>query len=169
MQDMIGKAHWVLLFGVLVLGGEAWAGPKLHVYGNWCGPGIGNHSTKKPVDAVDHACMLHDKCYLRKGSKGPGGVFQHCSCDRIIIDALKRARRAKISKKAERKRKLMRRYFRVTKCWCRKNVCRKQLVCRSVRKCRKIFGKRRCKKVPVCKRVRRCKNRLVWGKGGRCK
>lgn len=168
----VSWSFWfAFVFGLstLSIASDAWGGPRLHIYGNYCGPGVGNHSTKKPIDAVDHACMLHDKCFLRKGAKGLGGRIQHCDCDRIIRRGLKRAGRTKLSKKAKRKRRLMSVYFRLAKCWCRRVVCKKRPVCKRVRKCRKVLGKRRCIKVPKCRMVRRCKKRVVYGRGGRCK
>ncbi|TNE47468.1 MAG: hypothetical protein EP343_20065 [Deltaproteobacteria bacterium] len=168
-MSWVGRLSLLSCLGLLTFAAEAWGGPRLHIYGNWCGPGVGNRSTKKPIDAVDRACMLHDKCFLKKGAKGLGGRIQHCDCDRIIRGELKRAGRTKLSKKAKRKRKLMSLYFRLAKCWCRRVVCKKRPVCRRVRKCRKVLGKRRCVKVPKCRMVRRCKKRVVYGRGGRCK
>lgn len=48
------------------------------VYGNWCGPGYGSGT---PVDILDTACMVHDKCYDSKG-------YFACSCDRELITTI---------------------------------------------------------------------------------
>jgi len=53
----------------------------LPVYGNWCGPG---HGGGNPVDDVDQACMVHDKCYEKNG-------YFDCNCDADLIKALDKA------------------------------------------------------------------------------
>ncbi|GJE62186.1 hypothetical protein [Methylobacterium trifolii] len=46
--------------------GPAWAepaalgGPKMLVYGNYCG--LGNNAPLQPIDVLDAACARHDEC-----------------------------------------------------------------------------------------------------------
>lgn len=50
------------------------------IHGNYCGPG--NRSPRKPVDALDEACMHHDAC------SPPRGQVATCSCnDRLDREA----------------------------------------------------------------------------------
>lgn len=52
----------------------------VQVYGNYCGPqhGDGNYRLL-PVDAVDRACMEHDRCY--------DSHYSSCACDaRLVVD-----------------------------------------------------------------------------------
>lgn len=52
-------------------------------YGNWCGPG--HSGPDAPINTLDSICMRHDKCYAEKG-------YFACSCDRALIDDIKRNR-----------------------------------------------------------------------------
>ncbi|MDX8047026.1 hypothetical protein SH601_13615 [Gracilibacillus sp. S3-1-1] len=47
----------------------------LPVWGNWCGPGHGEGSTK---DLLDKACMYHDKDYAEHG-------YFDCKSDALLI------------------------------------------------------------------------------------
>ncbi|WP_342109646.1 hypothetical protein [Methylobacterium sp. SI9] len=38
----------------------AFGGPKMLIYGNYCGPG--NNAPRPPIDALDAACARHDAC-----------------------------------------------------------------------------------------------------------
>lgn len=38
----------------------AFGGPKMLIYGNYCGPG--NNAPLPPIDALDAACARHDAC-----------------------------------------------------------------------------------------------------------
>ena len=52
-----------------------------HFYGNWCGPG---HGSGEPIDDVDRACMVHDKCYDRRG-------YFNSDCDDKLVRDIDRA------------------------------------------------------------------------------
>ena len=60
-------------FGVLPTHAEA---DGIPVHGNWCGP---DHGKGEAVDALDRACMRHDKCYQQRG-------FGDCECDAQLIN-----------------------------------------------------------------------------------
>jgi hypothetical protein len=64
----------------------------LPVYGSWCGPA---HGGGNPVDEVDRACMIHDKCYDKNG-------YFDCECDAALIKALDKVLIAQNVKPAER-------------------------------------------------------------------
>ena len=51
---------------------------ELPVYGNWCGPGYGE-GNGAPIDALDAACMEHDKCYERT---------HYNKCDQALVDTI---------------------------------------------------------------------------------
>lgn len=52
----------------------------LLIHGNYCGPG--NRSPRPPVDALDLACMHHDRC------SPPRGQIPTCACnDRLHAEA----------------------------------------------------------------------------------
>lgn len=53
-------------------------------WGNWCGKG--HSGPGAPTDAVDEACMYHDKCYAEKG-------YDNCSCDRQLAAEADQARK----------------------------------------------------------------------------
>ena len=43
----------------------AFGGPKMLIYGNYCGPG--NNAPLPPIDALDAACARHDSCTPQGG------------------------------------------------------------------------------------------------------
>lgn len=49
-------------------------------YGNWCGSG---NNGKPAIDALDYACMQHDKCYVRNGQWDR-------DCNRTFVNAIRR-------------------------------------------------------------------------------
>ena len=52
----------------------------LLIHGNYCGPG--NRSPRPPVDALDLACLHHDRC------SPPRGQIPTCACnDRLHAEA----------------------------------------------------------------------------------
>lgn len=61
-------------------------------YGNWCGPG--HSGPAAPIDALDRACMAHDKCYSNNGIN-PSQPWTYisnktCGCDWALITELTR-------------------------------------------------------------------------------
>jgi hypothetical protein len=65
-----------IAFVATILGAGSWTtpgiaepaalgGPKLVIYGNYCGPG--NNAPLPPVDALDAACARHDACTPTRG------------------------------------------------------------------------------------------------------
>ncbi|MCJ2018044.1 hypothetical protein MKK84_11495 [Methylobacterium sp. E-065] len=47
----------------------AFGGPKMLIYGNYCGPG--NNAPLPPIDALDAACARHDACTPNGGLPTP--------------------------------------------------------------------------------------------------
>jgi hypothetical protein len=57
--------------------------PSLPIYGNYCGPGIGDPTGNLPaVDAVDEVCKAHDLCY-QANKTDP--FFGPCNCDCALL------------------------------------------------------------------------------------
>lgn len=83
---------------------------SLPVYGNWCGPG---HGGGTPIDALDQACMHHDKCYQARG-------YFRCSCDQQLIDEINRNYYKMRYGKERNMAAVIKAYFTVQKLWCRK-------------------------------------------------
>jgi hypothetical protein len=48
------------------------------IYGKWCGL---NYGSGKPIDTLDSLCMVHDKCYDKRGKFA-------CSCDRDLTRSI---------------------------------------------------------------------------------
>ncbi|WP_099188416.1 phospholipase A2 family protein [Tepidibacter mesophilus] len=63
-----------------ILSDEVEVNSGLPVYGNWCGPG---HGGGTPIDKVDEACMVHDKCYGKEG-------YFNCDCDKALTTEIRR-------------------------------------------------------------------------------
>ena len=72
------------------------------IYGNWCGPdwtgGRKEEFTphppgyyKPPVDALDSACMIHDRCYYNCRATSPCNPSQRSQCFRNCDRALTKA------------------------------------------------------------------------------
>ncbi|UYZ11576.1 phospholipase [Brevibacillus sp. WF146] len=74
-------------------------------YGNWCGPGCSG--PEPPIDEIDRCCMMHDKCYRKRG-------YFACSCDKKLVKCLKKH----LDRTTEKGRKayLMYLYFRNSIC-----------------------------------------------------
>ncbi len=64
-------APFVLFAGCVAFAGAsqaqpaAFGGPKMLIYGNYCGPG--NNAPLPPIDALDAACARHDACTPQGG------------------------------------------------------------------------------------------------------
>lgn len=76
------RAHFgaVLVFAAVMAAPAGAEGLAFPVHGNWCGPW---HSGGPAVDALDAACMRHDKCYETAG-------VLNCACDLAFMDELRR-------------------------------------------------------------------------------
>jgi len=52
---------------------------SMPIYGNWCGPGYPKKGENPPtIDELDCACMIHDKCYEKRG-------YYNCQCDVELV------------------------------------------------------------------------------------
>lgn len=80
---------------------------SIPVHGNWCGPG---HGGGPPKDALDQACMHHDKCYDDKG-------YFNCECDGDLVSRIDRALlEGRIPPRLKPKALLIRQYFANSPC-----------------------------------------------------
>eukprot|EP00741_Cyanophora_paradoxa_P016516 tig00020927_g15947.t1 len=117
------RAAVVLLLGLAVLSLAAandnpFSGFTMKLHGHYCGPnhGDGTYETE-PVDALDRACMEHDRCY----DANQGGKYLNCKCDADFLKDVKTALPS-IDKKLHGTASLISGWFTNSQCSCKRKL-----------------------------------------------
>ena len=83
-----------------------------HFHGNYCGNEASDPTfRKRPIDALDAACMRHDRCYLKHPN-------QTCGCnERLAAETGRLAQAPRLSEDLHQKARILETVFSVLSCW----------------------------------------------------